>query len=237
VSFNSGDALIRGWYVRSRNRAGIVLVHGSSNDRRSRLPEARILIRHGYGVLLFDLPGCGESGGSFTLGRSERAALASALDWITSREDVDPQRVGVLGFSVGAYVAAIVAADDPRARALVLEGTLFDVEEQTRYEYGRYGLLSQIPAMLANRAHGYHPEDPGPRQALPRIAPRPLLFITGTDDTSVLPAQTEQAFAVAHRPKDLWAVPGAHHGDYARAAPVAYEERLTRFFDESLGSL
>src|ERR1700755_3264562 len=51
---------LRGWYVPSRNRAGVVIAHGSGGDRRDGIAEASVLRQHGFGVLLFDFPGHGE---------------------------------------------------------------------------------------------------------------------------------------------------------------------------------
>ncbi len=234
VSFPSGTAMMRGWYIPSRNRAGVVLVHGTTSDRRQMLPEARLLARSGYGVLLFDLPGSGESGGQWSWGRSECAALAAAFDWMTSRSDLDPHRLGVLGFSAGASIAATEAAGDPRPRALVLEGIVLDLYREVRYEYRRYWLLSQLPAMLAPVLHGFHSGDLPAKAALPRLAPRPILLIAGTADTSILPGQTQEAYSLARMPKQIWLVPGAHHGGYAEVSPREYQLRLTSFFDQAL---
>jgi len=233
VSFGSGTSLLRGWYIPSRNRAGIVLMHGTTSDRRQLLPEARILSRSGYGVLLFDLPGSGESSGQWTWGRVESAALSSALDWMTARSDLDPHRLGVLGFSAGASIAAVEAAGDPRARALLLEGIVVDLLCELRYEYGRYWLVSQLPAMLAPLVHGFRPDDLPVKRALPLLAPRPLLLVAGSADTSIRPGQTQEAFSLARMPKQIWLVPGAHHGDYSKVSQE-YERRVTDFFDQAL---
>jgi hypothetical protein len=64
VSFETSDGLtIRGWYAPSRNGAAIVLVHGSGSNRLGPRKHARLLAEHGYGVLLYDARGLGESDG------------------------------------------------------------------------------------------------------------------------------------------------------------------------------
>ena len=235
VSFASQDgAVLRGWYCPSRNRAAVVLVHGSEADRRQMLPDALLLARHGYGVLLFDSPGAGESSGKVTLGRSESAALQASIDWLREQPDVDPARIGVDGLSMGATAAAIEAARDPRVRALVLEGIVGDVGEQTRSEFARWGPLSQWPAILAKRSAGWDPAAPSALDSIASFAGRPVLFIVGTDDPVVLPMHTLKAFARARPPKDLWVVAGAHHGDYGAVEPAEHERRLAAFFDGAL---
>jgi dipeptidyl aminopeptidase/acylaminoacyl peptidase len=235
VSFTARDgAVLRGWYAPSRNRAAVVLVHGSEADRRQMLPDALLLARHGYGVLLFDSPGVGESSGKVTLGSSERTALRASLDWLGIQTDVDPARIGVDGFSAGATTAAVEAAHDPRIRALVLEGIAGGVVEQTRAEFARFGPLSQWPAILARRAAGWDPAEPSAQGSIAAFAGRPVLFIVGTDDPVVAPMQTLRTYALARAPKDLWVVPGAHHGDYAAVEPAEHERRLAAFFDGAL---
>ena len=64
VSFPASDGVhLAGWYVRSRNGAAIVVVHGGGGDRQGTIRHARMLADAGYGVLLYDARGRGESGG------------------------------------------------------------------------------------------------------------------------------------------------------------------------------
>src|SRR5947209_19579580 len=64
VAFESSDgSALRGWWLPSRNGAAVVFVHGSSADRRGLYPQALFLHQHGFGALLFDMPGHGESAG------------------------------------------------------------------------------------------------------------------------------------------------------------------------------
>src|SRR5438876_12126009 len=64
ISFSSANGPhVAGWYAPSRNRAAIVLVHGTGADRSSLLFETGFLSQAGFGVLAVDLPGQGASGG------------------------------------------------------------------------------------------------------------------------------------------------------------------------------
>ncbi|MDB4878573.1 MAG: beta-lactamase, partial [Gemmatimonadetes bacterium] len=51
---------------------------------------------------------------------AEAADVREVLAWLRARPEIDPARVGLVGHSSGAVVAPMVAADDPRLRALVL---------------------------------------------------------------------------------------------------------------------
>ena len=65
VEFDAADGLkLSGWYAPSRNGAAVVLVHGGGGNRTGPLDHAQLLRRHGYGVLLYDSRGRGESDGT-----------------------------------------------------------------------------------------------------------------------------------------------------------------------------
>lgn len=224
-----GDA-IRAWFVPSRNGAAVVMVHGTEADRSQLAPEIRALAAAGFGVLAFDEPGCGESGGRVSWGHSERAALRAALDWLAAHGG---RHLGVLGFSQGSYIAVQVAVDDPRVEALALEGVVVDFRELTWHEFHRWGVLSFWPAWLGRRFAGYRRGDPQPAQLMNRFHGS-LLVIRGALDHEVPPAHAGEIYQASHGPKEQWIVPGAGHGGYAAASPEEYPRRLIAFFTRSL---
>ena len=85
--------------------------------------QARMLARHGYGVLLFDRRGEGESEGDpnvFGWG-GERDLLAAAA-YLRSRPDIDSSRIGAIGLSVGGEMLIHAAAHSDAFKAIVTEG-------------------------------------------------------------------------------------------------------------------
>jgi dipeptidyl aminopeptidase/acylaminoacyl peptidase len=235
VSFSRGDEVrLEGWFVPSRNRATIVLLHGTNADRAALLWEARALADAGFGVLAFDWPGYGLSGGDVHWGADERDALKAALDWLGANDLVDRHRIGAYGFSNGGYVLAQVAAEDTRLRAVVLAATPTDMIEQARWEYRRYGPFSQIPATWALRRSGMPVHDDPPLTVIGAIAPRPVLLIGGGSDGTVPASMVTALYRAAREPKELWIVPDAHHGHYDSVAPAEYQARLIDFFSRAL---
>ena len=82
ISFSSADGRrVAGWYAPSRNRAAIILVHGTGAERSSLLFETGFLSQAGFGVLAVDLPGQGASEGRTRWGVPERHAISAAIDW------------------------------------------------------------------------------------------------------------------------------------------------------------
>jgi dipeptidyl aminopeptidase/acylaminoacyl peptidase len=238
VSFQAGAGeRIAGWYLPGANRAAVILLHGSGADRSSMLAEAEVLHGAGFGVLLYDSPGHGESSGEIHWHEPERRALRAAVDFLARRPDVDAARIGALGFSMGAYLLAMYAADDARLRAVVIGGTPTGARVHLAWEYRRFGWLSQWPATWAVARAGMPLDDPTPIGSVGRIAPRPLLIVTGSDDQHVPPSMADELLAAAGAPKQLAVIAGAGHGGYRDAPGSHYAATVTAFFTEHLAAL
>jgi hypothetical protein len=90
IAGGDGDEL-SGWYVRSRNGAAVLLIHGSGGSRARVADRADMLARHGYGVLALDLAGNGESEGrSNGLGYNAQPAVDAALGYLARRPTCSP---------------------------------------------------------------------------------------------------------------------------------------------------
>jgi hypothetical protein len=117
-----GGRELAAWWIPSRNGVAALLVHGSGGSRARVAAHARMLARHGYGVLAIDLPGNGESDGhSNGLGDNAQPAITTALDYLQARPGVD--RMVGYGVSMGGEVLLETAARDTRLRAVVSDGS------------------------------------------------------------------------------------------------------------------
>ena len=235
VSFHTSDGLtLRGWYVPSRNRAAVILVHGGAGDRASLLPEAQHLAARGFGVLTFDRRASGESDGETTTwGIQEQRDVGASLDFVSARADVDPARIGVVGFSIGASAVAMQASRDRRAAAVLLLAVWPSLDEEVRYKARHFGPLTALPALWAFRHAGLDVDEVRPVSALAAVAPRPLMLVSGSEDEDTPPAIMERVHAAAAG-STLWIVPGAHHGDYAEVSREEYPRRFVGFFESAL---
>jgi alpha-beta hydrolase superfamily lysophospholipase len=236
ITLHTADGLsLRGWFAAGSRRAVVVFVHGLWGNRLTLFPEARLLFRHGYGVLLFDSRGSGDSDGDVvTWGDREQLDARAAVDFVSSRSDVDPGSIAVLGFSVGASTVAMEVSRDPRPRAAILCATWSSFNDEIRDKFATFGPLSWGPAMFAMRWAGVHPSEIRPIDYLPTVGPRPLLMITGTLDDDTPVQVEERVFLAAAEPKQLWIVQGARHGEYLSVAPSEYESRVVAFLDQAL---
>ena len=77
---------------------------------------ADALTSHGVGVLRYDDRGVGSSTGDYGAATIEDLAedARAAIDYLETRADVDPARIGLFGHSEGGLYAAMLGASDPR---------------------------------------------------------------------------------------------------------------------------
>jgi pimeloyl-ACP methyl ester carboxylesterase len=235
VSFEvTGDAtsVLHGWYASSHNGAAVIFLHGSSSDRTGNLDEALLLMRDGFGVLLFDWPGHGESGGSVHYAAPERAALTAALSWVSAQQDVRAGAIGVFGFSIGGYIAAQVVPADARVAALVLAGTPTTLADVLHWQYRKFGPLSRWPAAYAFERQGVDLSF-DVRDAVQALGGRPLLIVSAELDQVVPVEQARAVYRAAHDPKQLYVSRLAYHGAYVAHDP-AIAPVLLEFFRRHL---
>ena len=184
----------------------------------------------GYGVLLFDLRAHGQSGGeTSTWGDQERRDVRAALEFVRTQPDVDPARVGALGFSIGSAAVAEVAAKDEKVAAVVLLSPFNTLWLAAAYDFRRFGVVTQTGALLPFWRRGIHLDEVRTIDAVEHIKPRPLLVIAGTEESGqpLLEALFENVGPYAQ----TWRIPGASHGNFAATAPEEYPRRLRAFAD------
>jgi dipeptidyl aminopeptidase/acylaminoacyl peptidase len=236
IAFVTSDGLtLRGWFSPGTRRAAVILVHGGFGDRTQLLSEALVLARHGYGFLAYDSRANGESDGDVsTWGDRERRDVVAALDFVSARPEIDPRRIALIGFSVGGTSAALVAATDARVRAAILAPVWTSLSEEMWSKSGRLAFLKHAACMYGLRRGGVDVDAVRPIDHIKDVSPRPLLFITGTQDRDTPVPVMQHMFDAAGEPKSLWIVPGADHGTYLKTSPAEYEARVIAFLDAAL---
>jgi fermentation-respiration switch protein FrsA (DUF1100 family) len=236
VTLHTRDGLaLAAWYVPSRNGAAVVVAHGGGGTRAGSARHALALARHGYGVLLYDARGNGESEGEHdALGWTWEPDVEAAVTWLSHRHGVDPGRIAALGISTGAEAVLQAAARDPRIAAVVSDGAIARNLAETRRLGGvdglqavpYYGLLyGTVRVLSGNR-------QPPPLQRLvPAIAPRPVLLVasgTGVEQ------ELNRVYHRAAPGTELWELPAVEHTLGLRDRPAAYERRVTTFLARAL---
>ena len=180
-----------------------LLLHGfgSRKDRMIDTIGEALLLR-GVAALSMDLPLHGERSESpHDLRASSpmellgvwRAAVREAhvgIDFLSAHAQVDGARLAIVGYSLGSFLANIVAADVDAVRAIVLAAS-GDLPDGLPFESLVRGVLD-------------------PLRGVRRIAGRPLLMINGRFDRTVTPTQAERLFTAANEPKTMRWYSGGH---------------------------
>jgi dipeptidyl aminopeptidase/acylaminoacyl peptidase len=149
-------------------------------------------------------------------------------------------RIGVVGYSMGAAVALLVAAREPRIAAVVADSPFATMRGVVGYAFERLRIPAQPLVSLAgsvNRLrYGYRFDAVEPVDMVGSIAPRPVLLIHGAGDATIPAEHSRAIFAAAGEPKELWIMPGVGHcGAYFADRP-AYVARVVQFFERWLGA-
>lgn len=235
VAFTTSDGLrLQGWYVPSRNGAAVISFPGRKGPRK----PARLLARHGYGVLLFDRRGEGDSEGDpNAFGWRGTRDLKAAVAYLETRADVDPNRIGGVGLSVGGEVMLQAAAETDDFAAIVSEGAGVRSVREAVHVPGGPALKAVFTEISAIGTLGtmVFTSDLPPRGLTDLSAEisEPLLVIyseKGQGGETI----SRKYHDAAKGPKELWPAPGGHTGAI-NAAPQEYERRVVAFFDRTLG--
>ena len=233
VTLRTSDGLeLAAWYVPSRNGAAVI----SYPTRQGKVPQARMLARHGYGVLLLDARGYdGSEGDPNLFGWDDAKDIDAAVAWLQQRPDVKNGRIGGIGFSVGGEMMLQAAASNTGLRAVVSEGAgVRSVREDLlRGPRGWFALPSAAVQSAALTVMSGTPPPPALDDLVGRIAPRSVFLIyagQGAGGEEFNP----NYFMAASQPKALWKIDEAGHVGGFDARPREYEERVIGFFDRAL---
>ena len=225
---------LRGWWIPAAERApALAVIHGWGGNATMMLPLVDALHRAGYGLLLFSARnhGASESDSFSSLPRFAED-LEHAFDWLRARPEVDAQRVGLLGHSVGAGAALLVAARRREVAAVVSLSAFAHPAGMMRrwlrakgipfWPFGWY-ILAYV-----QHAIGYRFDDIAPQRTVADIA-CPVLLVHGTEDETV-PVSDAHAILAGARPglARLLLISGQHEGFDDIAGPLA---QVVEFLD------
>ena len=234
VAFTTSDGLrLRGWFVPSRNGATVIAFPGRSGPQK----HARMLVRHGYGVLLLDRRGEGESEGDpNTFGWVGDRDLHAAAAYLRSRPDVDAKRIGGIGLSVGGEMLIHAAAHSDAFRAIVAEGASGQSARDGLANGDRLDALLGLGVnTLAVAVFTSTLPPPSLKSEVAWIAPNAVFFVYGEHGQGGIEVKpNKQFYAAASEPKQIWEVPGGQHIAGITTRPEEYERRVIEFFDAAL---
>ncbi|MEC9446815.1 MAG: alpha/beta fold hydrolase [Chloroflexota bacterium] len=243
VEFHSrhGGLMLSGWYLPGHSGSPhIIFVHGMGSVRSGdhAVELASRLADFDFNVLMFDLRGHGSSNGDkVSGGYFERWDVLGAFDYLLER-GVDPGRIGLMGFSMGAAASIFAATEEPRINAVAVDSIFANASDLIAREAAR---KTAIPGWLTPMftpasklmAKGIYGIDIGaliPERAVSKLD-YPVMLIHGIADERVPWQQGQRVAAASKEGSSIWLVPRVKHLDAFLEHPEEYVRKVSAYFD------
>ena len=229
VVFQATDGMVlHGWYFPAENARGSILaLHGNAQNLSTHVNSVLWLVKEGYNLFIIDYRGYGWSGGEPSLAGAHLDADA-ALEKLFSLPETDPDRVVVLGQSLGGSIAIYTvthSAHKDRIRALVIDSAFSSYRLIAREKLGSFWLTWPFQYPLSWTINdGYSAV-----RWIAKVSPMPVLILHGLDDTVVPTHHGRLLNDAAREPKGLWLT--ARPGHVQSFGDEAVRSQLVRYLE------
>ena len=216
--------------------------HGLKSDRTALLEEAETLHDHGYGVLLTSVRAHDESDGELTsFGYHEMQDWEAWYQFLVQLDQVDPEKIGLLGTSMGATQAIQYASLNDDIGAVVAHSPFSSIDDTVAVSVKAFTGLPPFPfapmiLFWAEQELGFDSAEIDAKLWIDDISPRPVFILQGGQDTVVSVDSGELLFNAAGEPRELWFEPNLGHAAFDSELPEEFEARVVGFFDQYLFS-
>jgi len=215
----------------------IIICDGDAGNMALSLFYAYHYFTNGYTVFTFDWRGFGESD-PWEIDQDKLCCSEfltdynAAINFIKNQPEVDSMKIGLMGFSTGAYLsfAMIASRDDISAyvgRALITSFDDLAMNLQKVSADRKFVIPENYPANLL------------PIQAADKVR-TPVFLIVGEKDDRTPVWMSKQIYDRLRCTKELWIVPEAEHGGVKAPEVLTYPEFFTKtlyFYDRHLKGL
>jgi len=248
---NEGEQIIGILHVPDilKDRApAIVMFHGftghKSEAHRFFVHVARALCNAGYVVLRFDFRGSGDSDGDFEdmTVPGEVSDAARALDFISNLSIVEPEKIGVLGLSMGGRVASILASRDKRVKFVILySAALAPLKEKFLEGLGKEDIEKLEAGEPVHIGNGWYlkksffetVDSPVPFEIM-RDIKVPVLIIHGDSDSVISVDGAKKGYEIIknlNEKNELYIVKGGDHTFTKKECTLEVIEKTLRWLD------
>jgi len=239
------DTRIHAYFIPANDpdAPSVIIAHGTGACRRTDLSiePAQMLHDAGINALVIDLRNMGDSErttGRMAFGSLEYRDVIGAVDWLINERGVNPDRIGVFGYSMGGATVFVAMGRDERIRAGWLDSAYFDLRgtiEETARDLG-IGPVVPLALTVGQVVYGENPTALSPVHVVDQMGSRSLYLVHGTQDTLVHYTNLnrfETALSAQNVPHATWTTTSEHVASLFDER-AAYHERLTTFFTEAL---
>ncbi len=195
---SSGNKL-NGWFLKPKDtkpEVTLLHLHGNGGYLLAHYSAMVPLVKEGFQIFTFDYSGFGFSTGEATRDNVLKDGL-SAVDYITSREDVKDTKLVLYGQSLGGHLAAVVAEQkSDKLDAVLIEGAFSSHKDVAADRAGLAGrILTKEKYSAVRSIRNYH---------------KPLLVIHSTEDKVIPLEMGQKIYAYANKPKSFYQIEKCH---------------------------
>jgi uncharacterized protein len=231
-----------GWSIRPRHGNGneVILLHGVGDNRIGMTGYARLLLAHGYNVLMPDARAHGASGGEFaTYGLLERNDIRQWFNFVESQDH--PRCIFGFGESMGAAQLlqslstglhfCAVAVESPFATFREIAYDRMSQPSHLGPWLGRtfFWPVVEVGFLRARWKYGFDMWQVSPVDIVATTTV-PVFLIHGQVDSNI-PLRHSRLIHSKNPATELWEVPGADHCGAIGVAPLEFQRRLLSFFE------
>lgn len=216
--------LIHAWWMKADKPSDKVLLylHGNSLNIGANIGHANFFRELGFSVLLIDYRGYGRSEGKFPDELQVYQDATAAWNYLQVKRKIPSNKIFIYGHSLGGAIAIDLAVKQSDAAGLIVESSFTSIRDMV----ARQEMFSIFPVdlILTQRFESI--------EKLPHLK-MPVLFVHGSDDSTVPSSMSQSLYAVAPEPKKILTVPGADHNDVAQVAPYDYRKAVRSLIEMS----
>jgi esterase/lipase len=227
-----------GWLLLGlRGAPAVILCPGYDSNRSDLLSLGTILRDNHFNVYIFNFHGPKAKERFSDLGPRQASDLMAAIDMVTRQPDVNPNRLGIYGTSVGGYAALGAAEANPKVRALVIDSTYPTPESMfdTQIEHLLGGSSGIFHVITDAEFHllGMSGNSRSVQSGLSKLSTVPKLFVSGRDNPE-LAAMTETLYNQSPDPKQLLVMEHLGSGMTMEDEKREFENQTLIFFLKNL---
>ena len=235
VVFQSKDGTnLTGWFVPACGKpiGTVIHFHGNAQNMTAHFSYVSWLPEEGFNLFVFDYRGYGQSEG-----RPGRRGVyedgVAAIEYVVARPDIDPERVVILGQSLGGANALAVIGKNSFSgiRAVAIDSAFYSYRAIVQDKLKQIPVLSWLrwPLSFLIIRNSF-----SAGSVVDRVAPVPIVFIHGAADRTIPAEHSRRLYKQAREPKELWVIENARHTEAFTRHGHKYRTRLVEFFKQSL---
>lgn len=230
--------LLDGWYVPSQNSSLIIMQHGYKYHRGTFIEEVAMFARAGYGVLVTSIRAHENNPGvHITFGMEEMKDLDAWVQFALNIPGINPEKLGMLGESMGGSMVIQYAASHQSIKAVVAHSAFSSLADTIATSVRYFTGLPPFPfapliQFWAEQELGIDADAVDAKLWISDISPRPVFIINSLTDRVISPESGVLLYEAAREPKQLWEETGVTHKDFDTFFPEEFESKVVGFFNQ-----